>query len=127
MTRSKKAGFTLAEIMVVVMVMSIIFAMAVPNFAKARQNGRLQAIVENLKQIQTAKVRWAMEKQKSSSDVAGSTDLVPTYMPAWPVGPVGVATDYLPGAVSDNPTFMGVALDDFQAPDPTPAINTCAL
>ncbi len=61
MKHNKRTGFTLVEIMIVVLIIGILLAIAVPNFIKARQNSRLQTIIGNLKQIETAKEQWAME------------------------------------------------------------------
>ncbi|HXH60790.1 MAG TPA: prepilin-type N-terminal cleavage/methylation domain-containing protein [Fimbriimonadaceae bacterium] len=116
MKRNKRTGFTLVEIMIVVLIIGILLAIAVPNFIKARQNSRLQSIVANLKQIETAKEQWAMENGKAGADVPVQADLAPTYMKTWPVGPVvGV---YLPNAVDADPTFIGKTADEWRA-DPS--------
>ena len=105
MKRNKRTGFTLVEIMIVVLIIGILLAIAVPNFIKARQNSRLQTIIGNLKQIETAKEQWAMENGKTSTDVPVSGDLSPTYMKSWPSGPV--TGTYLANAVNADPTFAG--------------------
>ena len=113
---SKRKGFTLVEIMIVVLIIGILLAIAVPNFIKARQNSRLQSVVGNLKQIDGAKQQWAMDLGKTSTDVPTSADLSPTYMNKWPQGPVGVSTDYVANAVNADPTFKGQTLTAFQDP-----------
>ena len=80
MKRNKRTGFTLVEIMIVVLIIGILLAIAVPNFIKARQNSRLQTIIANLKQIESAEEQWAMELGKVGSDVATSGALSPVYM-----------------------------------------------
>lgn len=116
MKRNKRTGFTLVEIMIVVLIIGILLAIAVPNFIKARQNSRLQTIIANLKQIETAEEQWAMELGKVGSDEATSGDLAPVYMKKWPVGPVtGV---YLANAVNVDPTFNGKDADAWRA-DPS--------
>ncbi len=105
MKHNKRTGFTLVEIMIVVLIIGILLAIAVPNFIKARQNSRLQTIIGNLKQIETAKEQWAMETGQVGAAVPVQADLAPVYMKAWPNGPVtGV---YLPLAVNIDPTFLG--------------------
>lgn len=123
----KSRGFTLVEIMIVVLIIGILLAIAVPNFVKARQNSRLQTVVGNLKRLETAKQQWAMEKGKVSSDIPVEADLVPTYIQKWPVGPVGAKTDYAVGTVGTESTFKSQALSAFQAADPSAAITAAGL
>ena len=54
MKRMKK-GFTLVEIMIVVAIIAILAAVAIPNFIKYRRSSQATACVSNLKQIQAAK------------------------------------------------------------------------
>ena len=112
----KRKGFTLVEIMIVVLIIGILLAIAVPNFIKARQNSRTESVIGNLKQISNAKAQWAMDMGKSTGDVPTSLDLAPTYMARWPIGPIGVATDYSPNAIDTDPTFKGQTLSAFQDP-----------
>ncbi len=117
--RNKNKGFTLVEIMIVVLIIGILLAIAVPNFIKARQNSRLQSVIGNLKQIDSAKQQWAMDLGKTSTDTpvdGQGGDLAPAYMNKWPVGPVGVAADYVANAVNADPTFKGITLTAFQDP-----------
>lgn len=114
MKNRKQKGFTLVEIMIVVLIIGILLAIAVPNFVKARQNSRVQTVVGNLKQIESAKEQWAMDTGAASTATPTSADLVPTYMKKWPVGPVGAGTDYVAGAMTAAPTFKGKSASDFQ-------------
>ena len=124
---NKRTGFTLVEIMIVVLIIGILLAIAVPNFVKARQNSRLQTVIANLKQLESAKQQWAMDKGKITTDTPVEADLVPTYMQKWPIGPVGAKTDYAAGTVGTGATFKSKTLDDFQAADPTAAITAAGL
>ena len=72
---AKKSGFTLVEIMIVVGIIGLLASIAVPNFVKARQASRRSACIANLKKIEDAKVTWAMETNKSTTDAPGELDL----------------------------------------------------
>ncbi len=60
-----KKGFTLVEIMIVVAIIGIIIAIAVPAFLRARENARGRACQENLSKIDGSKEMWALEEKKS--------------------------------------------------------------
>ena len=82
---NKKAGFTLVEIMIVVLIIGILMAIAVPNFVKARNTSRGNSCVANLKQIDSAKEQWAMDNKKDTGATVLLTDIYPTYMKVNPV------------------------------------------
>jgi prepilin-type N-terminal cleavage/methylation domain-containing protein len=64
----RTAGFTLVEIMIVVAIIGLLAAIAIPNFVKARETAQTNACINNLRQIDGAKQQWALEAGKSSSD-----------------------------------------------------------
>jgi len=71
----RKAGFTLVEIMIVVAIIALLAAIAVPNFVKAREASQKSCCISNLKEIEGAKAHWAMEMKKHNSDTPVDTDL----------------------------------------------------
>ncbi len=66
--RLKAVGFTLVEIMIVVLIIGILLAIAIPNFMNAREEARAKACVANLKQIDSATQQWAMDNKVSNDN-----------------------------------------------------------
>ena len=75
---SRKAGFTLVEIMIVVAIIGLLAAIAIPNFVKARATSQANACINNLRQIDGAAQQWALEKgQMTGAAIILNADLTP--------------------------------------------------
>ncbi len=72
----KKSGFTLVEIMIVVAIIGLLAAIAIPSFVKARATSRQNACINNLRQIDSGKEQWAMADNiaEGAASVAASVD-----------------------------------------------------
>jgi prepilin-type N-terminal cleavage/methylation domain-containing protein len=102
---NRKSGFTLVEIMIVVAIIGLLAAIAIPNFVKARTTSQQNACINNLRLIDSSKQQWALEQRQQSSSTPAGSDLQPYLgrgatgeLPTCPVDPANsFATSYLPG------------------------------
>ena len=69
---SRRAGFTLVEIMIVVAIIGLLAAIAIPNFVRARATSQANACINNLRQIDGAKQQWALENNQTATATPGA-------------------------------------------------------
>src|SRR5688572_3052056 len=74
---NRKSGFTLVEIMIVVAIIGLLAAIAIPNFVKARTTAQKNACINNLRQIDGGMEQWALENKKVTGDAIADTDVAP--------------------------------------------------
>src|SRR5438552_3001574 len=72
--RTKHAGFTLVEIMIVVAVIALLAAIAVPGFLRARKRSQASKILNDLRMIDSAVDQYAIETGKKTNDLVGTAD-----------------------------------------------------
>jgi prepilin-type N-terminal cleavage/methylation domain-containing protein len=103
--RKRRGGFTLIEIMIVVLIIGILLAIAVPNFMKARESSRTKSCVANLKQIDAAIEQWAMDNKKAGDDTVAMSDITgaTSYIQTEPTCP-STGDNYLTTTVDAAPT-----------------------
>jgi prepilin-type N-terminal cleavage/methylation domain-containing protein len=71
----RQSGFTLVEIMIVVAIIGLLAAIAIPNFVRAREQAQLNSIVNNLRIIEGAKDQYALENKKGTGDTTDLTTI----------------------------------------------------
>ena len=91
--RQCKGGFTLIEIMIAVLIIGVLLSLAMPVFAKARDNARTKSCVKNLRQIDQAKVQAALDLGVAEGAPLSFETLVPDYLKSQPVCPAGGTYD----------------------------------
>jgi len=110
--KTRKAAFTLVEIMIVVAIIGLLAAIAIPNFVKARTTSQQNACINNLRLIDSSKQQWALEQRQQNSNTPVGTDLQPYLghgaageLPTCPVSPVNTfAASYVVNNVGVKPT-----------------------
>ena len=103
-TPRRQHGFTLIEIMIVVAIIGMLAAVALPSLVRAQRTAKKTTCINNLKTIEGAKINWALENKKGDQDVPGDADLFGNdrYVARKPECPAGGSYDLK--SVAEKPT-----------------------
>ncbi len=114
--KRRRAGFTLVEIMIVVLIIGVLLNIAAPSLVGARDRSQARACIKNLTDFQTAKEQYAMDNKIAAGSATAITwnnissyIRVPTGTPATgPTCPANAAAyNYQPLATSPTCTYGG--------------------
>jgi prepilin-type N-terminal cleavage/methylation domain-containing protein len=75
MHTKQRQGFTLIEIMIVVGIIGVLAAIAIPSFQSATHKAQRQSCAINRKNIDGAKANWALENRQPPDAVPSDADL----------------------------------------------------
>lgn len=110
MSKQGKSAFTLVEIMIVVAIIGLLAAIAIPNFVKARTTAQMNACINNLRQIDGAIQQWALEAKKDTNATVGEADVTPYLKNSitCPAGGTSFADSYTVTTVAAQPVCQRV-------------------
>jgi prepilin-type N-terminal cleavage/methylation domain-containing protein len=98
---SAQSGFTLTELMIVVGIIALLTTIAVPNYARARDQSRLNLIYSNLRALDAAKDQWAMENNTATGTPVADLSVVRGYFRGGDLHDVMNET-YVPNPIGTN-------------------------
>jgi type II secretion system protein G len=115
--KNLRKGFTLVEIMIVVLIIGILMAIAVPNFMNARNTSQTKACVANLKTLETAKEQYLMDPVLTKAAATPTVDLLVSskIVKAAPTCPTAGAT-YTLGAADPFDPICGSGIATHKLP-----------
>jgi prepilin-type N-terminal cleavage/methylation domain-containing protein len=83
-TQHSETAFTLVEIMIVVAIIGLLAALAIPGFVKARKQSQGRRILNDARQMDSAVDQWALECGKKDGDTVITSSAATYLKTAWP-------------------------------------------
>lgn len=111
---SRRGGFTLVEIMIVVAIIALLAAIAVPGFLRARKRSQASKILNDLRMIDSAVDQYAIETNRKTGDtvaVGDWTNYIKKNATLYNTGKDLFGNDYGPQTVDTIPQVPSAALD----------------
>ena len=121
----KKQGFTLVEIMIVVLIIGLLAAIAIPNFIKARKTTQMNACIDNLRVIQGAVEQFRMEGKGDPDNVAALCG-ADNYIKVEPKCPSNKTSGYSLEGDEKSPKCDAIAVEGYPHVLPGGATDTAA-
>jgi len=117
--RNNKAAFTLVEIMIVVAIIGLLAALAIPGFVKARKQSQGRRIINDARQMDAAVDQWALENGKKDGDTVDTTGAATYLKTAWNVNDLlgnayavgNVGTNQVQISATSKTALAGVGID----------------
>src|SRR6266446_895793 len=99
--RNNKSAFTLVEIMIVVAIIGLLAALAIPGFVKARKQSQGRRIINDARQMDAAIDQWALENGKKDGDSVTTSEASTYLKTAWNANDL-LNNAYVIGTVGTN-------------------------
>jgi len=117
--RNNKAAFTLVEIMIVVAIIGLLAALAIPGFVKARKQSQGRRILNDARQMDAAIDQWALETGQTDGATVNTTSASSYLKTAWksndllgnPFSVGNVGTNQIAIASTTKTALSGVGID----------------